>query len=69
MCGFICGPWRVAYCFRVTFILVSGLSSRNIISRAYLLYYLRRGSKFSVLIHLGVAECHTLVSDHCDLDI
>ena len=59
----------VAFCFGVAVTLTSSLRSRNIVSGAYLLFYLRRGSKLSVLIHLWVAECHTPFSDHCDLDL
>ena len=28
-----------------------------------------RNTKFGLWIHLGVAECHILLSGHCDLDL
>ena len=39
--GYTLGSWRVAFYFRVTVTLISGLNSRKIVSGAYLQYYLR----------------------------
>ena len=56
MCGCILGWGSVMYHFRVTVTLTSDLFSRIIMSRAYLLYYLRpRGGTliFSHIRRLG----------------
>ena len=63
-------PWgrRVSHTVSgVTVILTlsSDPSSRKIVSRAYIYIIGGRDPKFSVWIHLGVVECHTLFMDHC----
>ena len=45
VCGYILGWRSVAYHFRVTVTLTSDLVFRIIVSRAYLLYYLRQESQ------------------------
>ena len=63
MIGHILGLPSVGYCFKVT--LTSDLSSRNIVSGAYLQYFRGRNTKFGVHIHLGILECQILFLGHC----
>ena len=63
-------PWgrRVSHTvsgFTVILTLSSDPSSRKIMSRAYIYIIGGRDPKFSVWIHLGVVECHTLFIDQC----
>ena len=58
--AFEVGPPNLMFVW-VTLTLTSGLSSRIIMSRAYLM--------FGMWMHLWLVECHILFLGHCDLDI
>ena len=75
VCGYSLGSRSVAYCFGVTVTLsllwpwplVSILEKSCPDHTSYIIW--GRNPKFSVWIHLGFAECHTLFLHHCDLDL
>ena len=62
--------WRsVTYHFWVTLTLTSDLVCRLIVSRTYLLYYLRGESQICCMLHLWMLMCRIPILGHCDLDL
>ena len=67
MCRCIFGWQNVTYHFRVTLALTSDLVYRIIVSRTYLLYYLRWESLIGVWVHIVMVECRVPCTAHCGL--